>query len=146
MFHCLFIVLKIPLFSIPSSHDPVIRMFHCLFFVFKISLFSMPSSDDPVIGSECSIGFWYLFLLHRTGKLGMNWKSLLWMNCPGLQSYLSSQYMGKFSYRIEHKLHNWLVIRQTALHETSYTIVYCCNVAELIFNTRTHITVRESFI
>jgi hypothetical protein len=26
-FHCL----KIPLFSMPSSHDPVIKMFHCLF-------------------------------------------------------------------------------------------------------------------
>jgi hypothetical protein len=26
----------------PSSHDPVIRMFHCLFIVLKISLFSMP--------------------------------------------------------------------------------------------------------
>jgi hypothetical protein len=36
MFHCLFIVLKIPLFSMPSSHDPVIRMFHCLFIVLKI--------------------------------------------------------------------------------------------------------------
>jgi hypothetical protein len=49
MFHCLFIVLKISLFSMPSSHDPVIRMFHCLFIVLKISLFSMPSSHDPVI-------------------------------------------------------------------------------------------------
>jgi hypothetical protein len=52
MFHCLFIVLKIPLFSMPfSRHDPVIRMFHCLFIVLKISLFSMPSSHDPVIRS-----------------------------------------------------------------------------------------------
>jgi hypothetical protein len=39
MFHCLFIVLKIPLFSMPSSHDSVIRMFHCLSIVVKI-LFS----------------------------------------------------------------------------------------------------------
>jgi hypothetical protein len=38
-----------PLFSMSSSHDPVIRMFHCLFIVLKISLFSMPSSHDPVI-------------------------------------------------------------------------------------------------
>jgi hypothetical protein len=45
IFHCrLFIVLKIPLFSMSSSHDPVIRMFHCLFIVLKIPLFSMPSS------------------------------------------------------------------------------------------------------
>ena len=36
MFHCLFIVLKILLFSMPSSQDPVIRMFHCLFIVLKI--------------------------------------------------------------------------------------------------------------
>jgi hypothetical protein len=41
MFHCLFIVLKISLFSTPSSHDPVIRMFHCLFIVQKIPLFSI---------------------------------------------------------------------------------------------------------
>jgi hypothetical protein len=46
MFHCLFIVLKIPLFSMPSSHDPVIRIFHCLFIVLKILRFSMPSSHD----------------------------------------------------------------------------------------------------
>jgi hypothetical protein len=49
MFHCLFIVLKIPLFSMPSSHDPVIRMFHCLFIVLKFPLFFLPSSHDPVI-------------------------------------------------------------------------------------------------
>ena len=38
-----------------SSHDPVIRMFHCLFIVLKISLFSM----HPVMiqWSECSIVF-----------------------------------------------------------------------------------------
>jgi hypothetical protein len=36
----------------PSSHDPVIRMFHCLFIVLKISLFSMPYSHDPVIGTN----------------------------------------------------------------------------------------------
>jgi hypothetical protein len=41
MFHCLFIVLKIPLFSMPSSHDPVFIKFHCLFIVLKIPLFSM---------------------------------------------------------------------------------------------------------
>jgi hypothetical protein len=29
MFHCLFIVLKISLFSMPSSQIPMIRMFHC---------------------------------------------------------------------------------------------------------------------
>ena len=46
---CLFIVLKILLFSMSFSHDPVIRMFHCLFIVLKISLFSMSSSHDPVI-------------------------------------------------------------------------------------------------
>jgi hypothetical protein len=40
MFYCLFIVFKTPLFSMPSSHDPVIRMFHCLFIVLKIPLFS----------------------------------------------------------------------------------------------------------
>jgi hypothetical protein len=33
----------------PSSHDPVMRMFHCLFIVLKIPLFSMPSSHDPVM-------------------------------------------------------------------------------------------------
>jgi hypothetical protein len=49
MFHCLFIVLRIPLFSISFSHDSVIRMFHCLFIVLKIPLYSMPSSHDPVI-------------------------------------------------------------------------------------------------
>ena len=49
-FHCLFIVLKISLFSISSSHDPVIGMFHCHFIVLKISLFSISSSHDPVIG------------------------------------------------------------------------------------------------
>jgi hypothetical protein len=49
MFHCLSIVLKIPLFFMPSSHDPVIKMFRCLFIVLKISLFSIPSSHDPVI-------------------------------------------------------------------------------------------------
>ena len=49
MFHCLFIVLKVSLFSKSSSHDPVIKMFHCLFIVLKISLFSMSSSHDPVI-------------------------------------------------------------------------------------------------
>ena len=49
MFHCLYIVLKIPLFSTPSSHDPVTRMFHCLLIVLKIPLFFMPSSHDPVM-------------------------------------------------------------------------------------------------
>jgi hypothetical protein len=49
MFHCHFIVLKIPQFSMPSSHDPVIRMFHCLFIVLIIPLLSMPCSHDPVI-------------------------------------------------------------------------------------------------
>ena len=49
MFHCLFIALKISLFSMSSSHDLVIRMFHCLFIVLKISLFSMSSSHDLVI-------------------------------------------------------------------------------------------------
>ena len=49
MFHCLFIVLEIPLFSMSSSHDSEIRMFHCLFTVLKIPLFSMPSGHDPVI-------------------------------------------------------------------------------------------------
>jgi hypothetical protein len=48
MFHCLFIVLKIPLFSMSSSHDLVIRIFHCLFTVLKISLFSLRSSDQNV--------------------------------------------------------------------------------------------------
>ena len=42
IFCYLFIGLKISLFSMPSSHDPVMRMFHCLFIVLKISLFSMP--------------------------------------------------------------------------------------------------------
>ncbi len=46
--NCLFIVLKIPLFSMPSSHDPVIRMFHCLFIYFEIPLFLIPSSHDLV--------------------------------------------------------------------------------------------------
>jgi hypothetical protein len=31
---------------VPSSHDPVIRMFHCLFIVLKIPLFSTPSSHS----------------------------------------------------------------------------------------------------
>jgi hypothetical protein len=74
--HCLFIVLKIPLCSMPSSHDqwskfsivfslfwrshcspchPVIRMFHCLFILLKISLFLMPSSHSF---------FWYDFDVH----------------------------------------------------------------------------------
>ena len=39
----------------PSGHDPVIRMFHCLFVVLKNSLFSMPSSH--IQWSECSIVF-----------------------------------------------------------------------------------------
>jgi hypothetical protein len=42
MFQCLFIVLKISLFFMPSSHDPVIKMFHFLFIVLKIPLFSIP--------------------------------------------------------------------------------------------------------
>ena len=50
MFHCLFIMLKIPLFSMSSSHDPVIGMFHCLFILLKIPLFSMSSSHNPVNG------------------------------------------------------------------------------------------------
>ena len=58
MFHCLFIVLKIPLFSMACSPDPVIRMFHCLFIVLKIPLFSMPSSHDPVIGRGLLWQFW----------------------------------------------------------------------------------------
>jgi hypothetical protein len=33
----------------PSSHNPVIRMFQCLVIVLKIPLFSMPSSHDSVI-------------------------------------------------------------------------------------------------
>ena len=36
MFHCLFIVLRISLFSVLSSHDLVIRMLYCLFIVLKI--------------------------------------------------------------------------------------------------------------
>ena len=48
---CLFIVLKICLFS---SHNPEIRMFHCLFIVLKISLFSMSSSYDPEIRDQFS--------------------------------------------------------------------------------------------
>ena len=48
MFHCLFIVFKIPLFSMPSIHDPLIGMSHCLFIVLKIALFSMASSQDLV--------------------------------------------------------------------------------------------------
>ena len=39
MFHCLFIVLKISLFPMSSSHDLVIRMFRCLFIVLKIPMF-----------------------------------------------------------------------------------------------------------
>ena len=49
MFHCLFIVLKIPLFSMPFNHESVIRMFHCLFIILKIPLFSMPFNHDSVI-------------------------------------------------------------------------------------------------
>ena len=49
MFHCLFIVLTISLFSMSSSHDPVVRMFNCLFIVLTISLFSMSSSHDPEV-------------------------------------------------------------------------------------------------
>jgi hypothetical protein len=41
----------------PSNHDAVIRMFHCLFIVLKIPLFS---SHDSVIG--CSIVFSFHFL------------------------------------------------------------------------------------
>jgi hypothetical protein len=37
IFHCLFIVLKISLFSMPSCHDPVTGIFLCLFIVFEIS-------------------------------------------------------------------------------------------------------------
>jgi hypothetical protein len=55
MFHCLFIVLKIPLFSMSSSHDPVIRMFHCLFIVLKIPL--SPCISVVIQWSECSIVF-----------------------------------------------------------------------------------------
>jgi hypothetical protein len=44
--------------TMPSSHDPVIRMFHCLFIVLKIPLFSMPSSHDPVIGRGLLWQFW----------------------------------------------------------------------------------------
>ena len=46
IFCCLFIVLKISLFFMSSSHDPVIRMFHCLFIALKISLFSTSSRQS----------------------------------------------------------------------------------------------------
>jgi hypothetical protein len=50
--HCLFIVLKIPLSSMPSSHDPVI----CLFIVLKILLGS-PCHPIVIQWSQCSIVF-----------------------------------------------------------------------------------------
>ena len=49
MFHLFFIVLKISLFFMSSSHDSVIRMFHWRFIVLKISLFPMSFSSDPLI-------------------------------------------------------------------------------------------------
>jgi hypothetical protein len=66
MFHCLFIVLKIPLFFMPSSHDPVIRLFHCLFIVLKIPLFSMPSS---IPNSDLAYQFSISFPTERGRKL-----------------------------------------------------------------------------
>ena len=42
VFHCL----KFPLFM-PFSHDPVIKMLHCLFVVLKILLFSISFCYDP---------------------------------------------------------------------------------------------------
>ena len=57
MFHYLCMVLKISLFFISFSHDPVIRKFHCFLIALKISLFSMSSSHDPVIRM-----FRYLFI------------------------------------------------------------------------------------
>ena len=52
----IFIVLKISLFFMSSSHDPEIRMFYCLFSILKISLFSMLSNHDP----EYTISLFFL--------------------------------------------------------------------------------------
>ncbi len=40
-FHCHSIVLKIPLFSMLSSHERMIGIFHCLFIAVKILLLSV---------------------------------------------------------------------------------------------------------
>jgi hypothetical protein len=78
MCHCLFIVLKIPLFSMPSSHDPVIRMFHCLSLFWK----SHCSPCHPVMiqWSECSIVF------------SLFWKSHF-SPCHPLHYYLGYQFL-----------------------------------------------------
>ena len=51
-------VLKISMFSVSSSYDPVIRMLHYLFIVFEISVFSKSSFHDPLIRM-----FHYLFIV-----------------------------------------------------------------------------------
>jgi hypothetical protein len=41
----------------PSSHDPVIWMFHCLCIVLKIPLFFMPSGHSS-FWRICDVGLW----------------------------------------------------------------------------------------
>jgi hypothetical protein len=81
MFLCLFIVLKIPLFSMSSSHDSVIRMFRCLFIVLKISLFSMSSSHDPVIRM-----FHCLFIVLKIPLLSMPSNHAIYYFCRFAES------------------------------------------------------------
>ena len=52
IFHCLFIVLKISLFSMPSCHDPVTGIFLCLFIFFEISC--SPCHPVTIQWPECS--------------------------------------------------------------------------------------------
>ena len=68
MFHCLFIVLKISLFSMSSSHHPLIRMLHCFFHCFEnltvLHLIQSWSSDQNVpLSFHCFENFTVLHVI-----------------------------------------------------------------------------------
>jgi hypothetical protein len=60
-----------------SSGDPVIRKFHCLFIVLKISLFSMSSSHDPV-----SESYTVFSLFWKSHCSPCHSDTIQWSECP----------------------------------------------------------------
>jgi hypothetical protein len=88
MFHCLFIVLKISLFSMLSSHDPLIRMFHCLFIVWE----SHCSPCHPVMiqWSECFIVFSLFWKSHCSPCHPV---TIQWSECSTVFSLFSKSHL-----------------------------------------------------
>jgi hypothetical protein len=72
--------------SLIASHYPVIKIFHCLLIVLKIPMFSMPSSHDLVIFQNVLLPF-HCFTLDTKNILNISNKKMLNTSFDGLAPY-----------------------------------------------------------